>query len=153
MKLRRMLPISGRREDTFVAGRSMGGYGAMLLALNHPERFACAASISGALDVYQMIRTHEWPEWAWIFGGDERYLGSDGDLVHMLDMVKGQKPRLFACCGLEDGLMEQNRVFVDKARALGFDTTFLTEHGGHDWHYGNAMMTRALDWFAGNRSL
>lgn len=145
-KLAGMLPISGRREDTFVCGRSMGGYGAMLLALNRPERFACAASVSGALDVYQMIKTHEWPEWEWIFGGDERYLGSDGDLVHMLEQVKGPKPRLFACCGLEDGLMSQNTVFVERAKELGYDMTFVTGHGGHDWHYGNEMMRRILDW-------
>ena len=145
-KVARMLPISTRREDTFIAGRSMGGYGAMLLALNQPERFACAASISGALDVYQMIRTHEWREWKWIFGEDEQYLNSTGDLVHMLGQVKGEKPRLFACCGLEDGLTSQNHVFVEKARELGYDLTFVDGHGGHDWNYGNARMREALDW-------
>ncbi|MEZ4770034.1 MAG: alpha/beta hydrolase-fold protein [Caldilineales bacterium] len=44
-----MFPISSRRKDTFVAGLSMGGYGAFKLALAHPERYAAAASLSGAL--------------------------------------------------------------------------------------------------------
>ena len=42
-------------EDTFVAGLSMGGYGALKLALTHPERFAAAASLSGALDLDELI--------------------------------------------------------------------------------------------------
>ena len=146
MKLARMLPISSRREDTFIAGRSMGGYGAMLLALNQPERFSYAASISGALDVYQMIRTAEWPEWRFIFGEDSQYLGSTGDLTHMLAQVQGEKPKLFACCAKEDGLTSQNHAFVAKARSLAYDITFVDGHGGHDWHYGNAMMTKILDW-------
>src|SRR5690348_3177908 len=47
----RFFRLSDRREDTFVAGLSMGGYGAFKWALRHPERFAAAASLSGALDV------------------------------------------------------------------------------------------------------
>src|SRR5213080_4930690 len=43
--------VSQRREDTFVAGLSMGGYGAVKWALRQPDRFAAAASLSGGLDV------------------------------------------------------------------------------------------------------
>ena len=58
-KLGGMFPLSQKREETFVCGGSMGGYGAMLLALNRPERFGWAASISGALDAWEMIRDRE----------------------------------------------------------------------------------------------
>ncbi len=47
---RGFFPISSSRADTFVAGLSMGGYGAFKLALSFPQRFAAAASLSGALD-------------------------------------------------------------------------------------------------------
>lgn len=42
---RRFFRISARREDNFVAGLSMGGYGAMKVGLNYPDRFGAAASI------------------------------------------------------------------------------------------------------------
>ena len=48
--MKSFFPISDKREDTFVAGLSMGGYGAMKLAFNHPERYAAAASLSSAVD-------------------------------------------------------------------------------------------------------
>lgn len=145
-KLGRLLPLSDKREETFVCGGSMGGYGAMLLALNQPERFGWAASISGALDIWEMMKTGEWPEWQWIFGDGERYHKSTGDLVHMLGEVKGEKPHLFACCGLEDGLTNQNRTFVKRAKELGYDITFVDGHGGHDWNYRNEMVLKILDW-------
>ena len=43
--------VSNRRERTFAAGLSMGGYGALKLALRRPERYAAAASFSGVVDV------------------------------------------------------------------------------------------------------
>ncbi len=146
-KLQAMLPVSKRRRDNFICGRSMGGYGAMLMALNMPDRFAGAASVSGALDVFEMIKTREWPEWDWIFGKkDEQFLKSDGDLIHMLTKVKGEKPKLFACCGLEDGLLEQNRNFARYAEENGFELTYVEGHGIHDWNYGNEKTPQILNW-------
>ncbi len=145
-KLGRMFPLSQKREETFVCGGSMGGYGAMLLALNRPERFGWAASISGALDAWEMIRDREWPEWEWIFGEGKSYQESTGDLVYMLGKVQGEKPHLFVCCGLEDGLIGQNRTFVNRARELGYDISFREGHGGHDWFYRNRMIRQVLDW-------
>ena len=51
---RSFFPLSDKRSDTFVAGLSMGGYGAFKLALSHPDRFAAAASLSGTLDIVQL---------------------------------------------------------------------------------------------------
>ncbi len=145
-KLGRLFPLSRCREKTFVCGGSMGGYGAMLLALNKPERFGWAASISGALDVWQMIKQKDWPEWKWIFGEDSQYLNSSGDLVSMLEKKKGENLHLFVCCGLEDGLTVQNHIFAERAKELGYDITFTDGHGGHDWFYRNEMIQKVLDW-------
>ena len=145
-KLRRLLPISDKREETFVCGGSMGGYGAMLLALNQPERFGWAGSISGALDIWEMMKTEEWPEWKWIFGSGEQYRDSSGDLVSMLAKVRHKRPKLFVSCGLEDGLIGQNRTFAGRAEELGYDINFVTGHGGHDWVYRNDMIQKFLDW-------
>lgn len=145
-KLGRMFPLTSDRNKTFVCGGSMGGYGAVMLALNCPERFGWAASISGALNVWDMIKEDNWEEWEWIFGKKEQYLSSAGDLVHMLGEVTNNRPHLFACCGLEDGLIKQNRTFVKRAQELGYDMTFVDGHGGHDWFYRNEMLLKVLDW-------
>ena len=64
----------------------------------------------------------------------------------MLGKVQGEKPHLFVCCGLEDGLIGQNRTFVNRARELGYDISFREGHGGHDWFYRNRMIRQVLDW-------
>src|SRR5262247_490501 len=53
---RHFFPLSTRRAETYVAGLSMGGYGAFKLALTYPERYAAAASLSGALDVVALAQ-------------------------------------------------------------------------------------------------
>src|ERR1044071_9564167 len=50
--------LSSKREDNFVAGLSMGGYGALKLALTYPDRYAAAASLSGAVDIAADVRGH-----------------------------------------------------------------------------------------------
>ena len=47
--------MSDKREDTFAAGLSMGGYGAFKAALGAPETFCAGASLSGALDIAESV--------------------------------------------------------------------------------------------------
>jgi S-formylglutathione hydrolase FrmB len=150
----RMFRLSPRREDTFVAGLSMGGYGAFKLALRRPERFAAAASLSGALDMtYRMEQTDD-PEWnrelAHIFGDPSALQGSDNDTMHLAEQLAqhgGPKPRLFQCCGTEDFLIEHNRRFHEHATKLGLDLTY-HEHEGdsHQWGYWDRTIQDVLAW-------
>ena len=69
--------MSDKREDNFVAGLSMGGYGAMKIALTHPESFGGVASLSGTLDIADVTRNRPIVEWKSIFGYE---LESTGEL-------------------------------------------------------------------------
>ena len=46
---RRMFPLSRKREDTYIGGLSMGGYGALRNGLKYSGTFGCIASLSGAM--------------------------------------------------------------------------------------------------------
>lgn len=140
-------PLSRRREDNFVAGLSMGGYGAFKLALRNPDRFAAAASLSGALDVTRFRRERE-ADFALVFG-DTELAGSEHDLFELasdLAASDGQKPALFQCCGTEDFLYRANVDFRDHVSPLALDHTYEEGPGGHDWAYWDAMIQRVLGW-------
>jgi putative tributyrin esterase len=101
--VRDIFPLSSDREDNFVAGLSMGGYGAFKLALTHPERFAAAASLSGALDIRAVVNPRSdrnnkiWlAEMRTVFGDLSKVPGSKHDLITLAKKVaKGSiKPRL-----------------------------------------------------------
>lgn len=147
-----LFPVSDRREDTFVAGMSMGGYGAFKLGLRCPERFAAAASLSGGLDLVGRMNgpsNYRAQELKGIFGDVSKLAGSDNDLLYLLDQLEsyeGNKPKLFQCCGTEDFLYKDNQTFREHALQLGIDVTYEEGHGAHDWEYWEPKIRRVLDW-------
>jgi putative tributyrin esterase len=142
--------VSERREDTFVAGLSMGGYGALRWALREPHRFAAAASLSGALDVAGRTTRRERPEdprmTARVFG-DVPVAGSDADLLRLVAQADpATLPALRAWCGLQDGLLEDNRRFAAAAADAGVPLELVEGPGDHDWAYWDARLVDVLDW-------
>jgi putative tributyrin esterase len=141
--------VSARREDTFVAGLSMGGYGAFRWALRHPERFAAAASMSGALDVAARGRRPR-PEDPRLFErvfGDEEVTGSPHDLHALLGKADpAVLPMLYLCCGTEDVLLGENEAFRDACAAAGVPLRSEFSGGAHDWAYWDARIQDVLAW-------
>ena len=153
--MQQMLPISDKKEDTFVAGLSMGGYGTFKLALNQPERFAAAASLSGAADlqaIYEDDAQHDEGfihQADLIFGGQDKFLGSMNDLRHMAEKRKDDPllPKLYMCCGTDDFLYEANQSYLAHLKGLGIPVTYEQEAGyGHVWEYWDLKIQRVLEW-------
>jgi len=140
--------VSERRSDTFVAGLSMGGYGALKWALRQPERFAAAASLSGALDVAGKERSGQWrPDLVHRVFGDGPVTGTGNDLVWLLEQADVPAlPQLYVCCGTEDDLIEDNRSFVAAAGDRGVAPTVDFGPGGHDWAYWDRTIQDVLAW-------
>jgi S-formylglutathione hydrolase FrmB len=143
---RSFFPLSAAREDNFVAGLSMGGYGAFKLALAQPDRFAAAASLSGALNVAKTAPTRD--EMRRVFG-DQEFSGTANDLLWLLEQVhdrQGPKPKLFQCCGTEDFLYADNQVFREAALKTGLDYRYDEEPGSHEWGYWDTKIQDVLAW-------
>jgi len=145
---RSFFPLSDRREDNFVAGLSMGGYGAFKLALSHPDRFAAAASLSGALDVSRLAAEGFGGDIANAVGDPASVPGSSLDLFALAERVadKPNVPLLFQCCGTEDFLYEDNVRFRDHCRKLELRLDYEEEPGDHDWGYWDRKIRRVLGW-------
>lgn len=154
--VRDMYSLSADRKDNFVAGLSMGGYGAFKLALTYPERFAAAASLSGAVDIGEVIRVKSDDplnaDWLVgmrnVFGDLSKVPGSKNDLfVLARQAAKSRlKPRLYQCCGTEDFLYPDNIRFRDAVRKLPLDLTYEEGPGDHNWGYWDAMIQNVLNW-------
>jgi putative tributyrin esterase len=145
----RFFRVSARREDTFVAGLSMGGYGALKLALRQPERFAAAASLSGALDVVALSRRQR-PEdptfWKRVFG-DQVSGGAEDDLFALVRRTRADRlPALHVSCGTEDELIAASRRFVASCGAAGIPVTTSFGPGQHDWAYWDDRIQDVLAW-------
>ncbi len=145
-----LFQISSRREDTFVAGLSMGGYGAFKWALRQPERFAAAASLSGAIDLAGLRTRRERPEDPLLFErifGDHDPAGTDDDLFTLVRRADtASLPSLYLCCGTEDQLVGDNRRFQQVCAEAGVPLTVDFGPGPHEWDYWDRMIQEVLAW-------
>jgi S-formylglutathione hydrolase FrmB len=141
----RFFRLSPRREDTFVAGLSMGGYGALKWALHQPQRFSAAASLSGVLDIAARAQ-RGMPGDPGFFPrifGEAPVAGTPDDLLWLLEEAS-EVPRLYVCCGTEDALHPGNLTFVDACRAQNIDVATDFGPGAHDWAYWDARIQDVL---------
>lgn len=153
---RRVFPISSRREDTFIGGISMGGYGALRNGFKYAENFGGIIALSSAMiaggfdgvvsdDLFFLSR----PFLESTFGDLEHVVDSDKDPARLAaDVVycDRPRPRVFMAWGTNDPLANPNRELAGRLRGTGIDVTQLELPGGHDWEFWNAALVRALDW-------
>ena len=146
--------ISSVRENTFVAGLSMGGYGAFKAAFLRPDLYSAACSLSGvlALNIFfappdKVENPALMHEFDMIFGGLEGLSGSMHDPMTWLKNAASTSaplPRLYAACGLEDDLLPLNRLFAHAAAQLGVPLHYQEEPGGHEWIYWQKQIEKFI---------
>ena len=126
--LRKMFPISKKREDTFIAGLSMGGFGSFHSAIKHSEKYGYDVSLSGGLDM-QGLQNGSVPHITMmsekyrkaVFKDTKNITGTDGDLGWLLEnAVKENKklPKMLMICGTEYFIYPSNEFFLTKLRNL-----------------------------------
>ncbi|MFG6150525.1 alpha/beta hydrolase [Halobacillus sp. B23F22_1] len=143
---RSFFPLSQKREDQYVGGLSMGGYGAFKMALTYPERFSAAASLSGSLDISSRIDS--FPEdFANIFG-NRPIQGTKDDLYFLIDQLTEDNitlPKLYQACGTEDHNYQANKEFYQYGKRSGLNIEFEEGAGGHEWEYWDQQIKRVLE--------
>ncbi len=140
--------LSPRREDTYAAGLSMGGYGALKLGLRAPEVYSKVASLSGGLDAAAIALQRGTGYWVDIFGRGDEIDGSFNDLFTAAEEMKDSpiRPDIYMWCGTEDFLYSQNTKMRDHLRALGYNLLYEESPGDHQWKYWDAKIQTVLDW-------
>ena len=136
--------LSLKREDNFLAGNSMGGYGALKVALREKGKFAGVAGLSPCTDV--KIRRFE-DVMQNVFGEDFAVSDKD-DLFALAQGMKddGEKPRVYMAIGQSDFLYEENQRFKKTLEDCGFDLVYEEAPGDHCWDFWDVYIQKALDW-------
>lgn len=142
--------LSPYRQDTLIAGNSMGGYGAFKAAFLHPELFSAAASFSGALSVAFTTTHADDPrreEFEFLFGDLDKMAGSMHDPeVWLKNFAQdpSRLPKLYMSCGRQDDLYPLNLQFHASCQSLGIPVDYHEENGFHDWFFWNTQIQQFL---------
>lgn len=165
-----------RRESRGIAGLSMGGVGALTVALQYPEVFAAAASHSGVVSPrylgptpfapppryanttveLQTAARHLWPDLRWVMGKDT--IGWNArDPGHMAQRLQTRAatggpglPHLMFDVGTEDVWVDQNRDLHATLTRLGVPHDYAEWPGAHTWSYWQAHAAESLLFLLGN---
>jgi putative tributyrin esterase len=138
-------PVASGRANRAIAGLSMGGFGAVKLALKHPELFVFAGGLSSAVDVpsrpFSIHRIGQWRHHASIFGPAGSSTRRDNDpFVLARNVDPTRVPYLFLSCGDEEGLLATNQSFAKILGERKFRYEFHIVPGGHSWGQWNARL-------------
>lgn len=157
--VRKTFGLSSRREDTFIGGISMGGFGAVHTGLAYPETFSKIISLSAALIVHKVAAMKpddpnldgiaNYAYYRLMFGEPGKLLESRNNpevLVREL-MEKGSPlPALYLAIGTEDFLYEDNQIFRRFLESQNFPFTYREGPGVHDYNFWNPQIDSSLRW-------
>ena len=143
--------LKPRREDTFIAGNSMGGYGAVKAALLHPELYAAAASFSGVLSL-EILKSNPHDarrkEFTQLFGDLTKLSGGEHDPAVWLKRAArtpAALPPLFIAVGRQEDLYPLSGYFHAACQSLGVRSEYHEEDGHHDWFLWDDQIRQFLD--------
>ena len=134
----RTITLGGGRA---IAGLSMGGYGALLLGLKHPELFALAGSFSGGVAAPQSESENSKE----IFGAMGSPLRKENDLLELIKTGKPPLPFLYVSCGTEDRGLEANRRLVQALYAAKIPYEYRELPGAHTWYFWDDQVQQLLE--------
>ena len=160
------------RSARAIAGLSMGGYGAISLALAYPDVFSAAASHSGVLSPLYLgphpfdghpryasteaeLREHagaKWPSMVLAFGRDTtgwwpRDPGRRA--ARAVAANRSMMPALMVDVGVADPYVDESRDFHATLQRLGVEHTYAEWPGTHNWEYWRLHASESLRWIGG----
>ena len=159
--MRRMFNLSSRREDCFISGLSMGGFGALRLGLKYSDTFGAAAPLSGAYVLHEPDPANE-DEEVGKMGFETSCFGSmrqgwespENNPLNLARALKERErageavniPRIYMACGTEDALYSANCFVRDELLSMGYELSWEQGPGRHEWDFWDRFIERVLDW-------
>ena len=158
--VRRTFGLASGRENTCIAGMSMGGFGALHTALAYPDTFGKLAGLSSALIVHGIAHMRpgqdngmaNYAYYRQCFGDLETVESRDANPEVLIRRLKeqGKKiPDIFLCCGTEDFLLENNRQMHRFLLDEKIDHQYFESAGRHDMVFWNEYIVKAVNWMFG----
>ena len=144
--IREFLNVSDKREDNFVAGLSMGGYGALKIGLRECDTFCAAAGLSPVAE----LQYDEWHRSLFVpIWGENNFIPKEDNLFYLVEKQNDNpnRPRLYIGIGTKDGLYPGVQRLKEKLEKLDYDFTYRESEGrDHTWDFWDEYIQYVLEW-------
>ncbi len=152
--------LSSDKEDTYIGGLSMGGFGAIHTGLAYPNTFGKIMALSSALIIHKVANLEEgfqdtiadYDYYTSVFGDLsklEQSMNNPEVLIRKLKEDKQAIPSLYMACGTEDFLIEENRAFHQFLLKENVPVTYIESPGVHDWVFWSRYLEPSIQWMLG----
>ncbi len=167
-------PVTKNSEKRYIAGLSMGGYGALKIGLRNPMFYSHIIALSAGCDRLNMLpkSAHEFgsitelsaaedklPKQDYTramhffanFGSVEKYKASyENNLFLIAEKIAEEginAPKIFMSCGESDELaLAGNRAFTSHMRNMNIPHLYDEHPGAHEWNFWDTHIKRAIEW-------
>lgn len=139
--VRKAFPCVDEKSPVFIAGFSMGGYGALRLGAKYALMFRGIAAHSAITEIGQM------DEFTFEPFSTDGVAAEELDVVAWMERHRECLPPLRFDCGLQDQLLGGNRSFHAALEARGIPHEYGESAGGHDWNYWRRQLQESLLFF------
>lgn len=133
--------VSRSGSKRAITGLSMGGHGALYLALRHPEMFAAAGSMSGVLDFALFPNRKGMDQFNDIRKHSVAAIATD------FDTKQAATPAIIFDCGTEDLFLTSNRSLKAVLESKGIEHEYSERKGTHNWNYWRTSILEHLEFF------
>jgi len=159
--VRKTFNLATDRDDTFIGGLSMGGFGAIRTGLYYNETFSKVVGLSSALIIHNVKNKKEgfkdaiadYDYYTLVFGNLEQLENSVNNPEYLIKKLKEENkpiPKIYMACGTEDFLIEENRAFFRFLKDENIDVEYIESPGVHNWDFWNAYLEPSIKWLLSN---
>jgi len=152
--------LSKDKEDTYIGGLSMGGFGAIHTGLYYPETFGKIVALSSALIIHNIKnKTEEFEDaiadyayYSSVFGDLDKLESNKNNPEYLIKELKKENkpiPAIYMACGTEDFLIQENRAFHKFLEDEDVDVEYIESPGIHDWNFWNSYLEPSIQWILG----
>ena len=143
-RIEETFPVAKTKDKRFIAGLSMGGFGALSIGLSHPEMFSKVIALSAVINIQHMRPSfnegNRVYKFETLFGEDINNTYKD---IYQL-ALNDHSQSLFIICGTEDFLYEDNKQFHEFLVNHHIEHTYIEDEGNHNWEFWDKHIKTSL---------
>lgn len=135
------IPTAGAESKLCIGGLSMGGFGALHLGASHPTKFQAISAHSAITKFDGMGNFVEEPLASYPLKHQKT------DVIDLLKATQNTLPPLRFDCGLQDDLLQDNRILHEQLKTFDIPHSYQEFEGGHEWSYWQKNVAHSLRFF------